>query len=120
MKKILAALDPMNTPWPVITFATHFAKNNGASVHLVFLTLPEDVDYNYPFPNDLSAAEDFTNRKNISDSNAQLIEDKIQLFKQECESSQISFSFEKNISVEELIKKTGDADILIADEKQIF
>ena len=120
MKNILVALDPINTPWPVITFATHFAKNNGASVHLVFLSLPEDVNYNYPFPNDLSAAEDFTNKKNISDSNAQLTEDKIQLFKQECESSQISFSFEKNISVEELIKKTGNADILITDAEADF
>lgn len=116
MKKIVAALDPMDNPWPVITFATHFAKNDGASLHLVFLTLPEDVDYNYPFPNDLSAAEDFSDRQNITDSNAQLIEDNIRLFKQECESSQIIFISEKNISVEELIKKTEDADILVADE----
>ena len=116
MKKIVAALDPMDNPWPVITFATHFAKNDGASVHLVFLTLPEEVDYNYPYPNDLSAAEDFTTRQNISDSNAQLIEDNIQLFKQECESSKTRFSSEKNISIEELIKKTEDADLLVADE----
>ncbi|HSN08452.1 MAG TPA: hypothetical protein VLS85_05415 [Hanamia sp.] len=116
MKKIVVVLDPVDNPWPVITFATHFAKNDGATVHLVFLTLPEEVDYNYPYPNDLSIAEDFTTMKNISESNAQLIEDKIQLFKQEFESSQIIFISEKNISVEDLIKKTEDADILIADE----
>lgn len=116
MKKIVAVLDPIDNPWPVITFSTHLAKNDEASVRLVFLTLSEEVDYNYPYPNDLSTAEDFTTRKNISDSNAQLIDDNTHLFKQECERAQIIFIAEKNISSEELINKTEEADILVADE----
>ena len=121
MKKIITALDPIDSPWPVIRFATHFAKNYSASIHLVFLVLPQaDLDYSYPFPNDLSIAEEIPDQKKISESNDQLIEDSTSLFRQECESSGINFSFNKKVSAEELIKKTADADILIADKGANF
>ncbi len=121
MKKIIIALAPIDSILRVTTIATEIAKNHSADIHLVFLSLPtEKLDYGYPFPNDLSSAEDFPDGKNITDSNEQLIEDKLKLFKEECASAQISFSFEKNISLEQLIKETTDADLLVADRSADF
>ena len=120
MKKIIAALDPMDNPWPVITFAVHLARNNATAIQLVFLALPEGVDYDYPFPNDLSAAEDYFGAQSISGSNAQLIEDKTRLFKYESETAQINFIAEKGITVTDLIKKSQDAGILVADRGASF
>ncbi len=116
MKKILTVLSPIDTPWPAMKIATQVAKNHVAEIHLAFLSLPgNDLDYNYPFPNDLSSAEDFPDGKIISESNMQLIEDKLDLFKNECASANISLSFEKSISVNQLIDKTSTADLLVAD-----
>lgn len=121
MKKIITALAPIDTPWPAMRIATQLAKNHSAEIHLVFLTLPEeDVDYSYPYPNDLPIAEDFPDGKIISESNQELINDKLNLFKQECESAGINLSFERNISVEKLVKETSNADLLVADEGADF
>ena len=121
MKKILTVLSPMDSPWRAMRISTQVAKNHSAEIHLVFLILPdEDVDYNYRFPNDLSIAEDFPDGKIISESNRQLIEDKINLFKQECNSSEMRLTFKKNISVDELLDQTAEADLLVADEGANF
>jgi nucleotide-binding universal stress UspA family protein len=121
MKKIITALSPIDTPWPAMRLATAIARNHSADIHLVFLILPdEDVDYNYPYPNDLSSAEDFPDGKIISESNRELINDKLDLFKQECETASINLSFEKNISFDKLTKDTANTDLFIADEGADF
>jgi len=121
MKKIITALAPIDTPWPSMRISTQLAANHSAEIHLVFSTLPgEDVDYSYPYPNDLPIAEDFSDGRLISESNQELIKDKLSLFKQECESAGINLSFERNISVEKLIKESANADILVADEAADF
>lgn len=121
MKKIITALSPIDTPWPAMRISTQLAAKHSADIHLVFLTLPgEDIDYSYPYPNDLPVAEDFSDGKMISESNQELIKDKLNLFKQECESSVINLSFERNISVEKLIKESSNTDVLIADEGADF
>ncbi len=116
MKKIVTALAPIDTPWPAMRISIQFARNHSVEIHLVFLTLPDaDLDYMYPYPNDLPLSEDFSDGKMISESNQELIKDKLNLFKQECESAAINLSFERNISVEKLIKESTNADLLIAD-----
>ncbi|MGN6247429.1 MAG: hypothetical protein ACTHNG_03685 [Ginsengibacter sp.] len=121
MKKIITVLRPIDSPWPAMRISTFIAKKNSAAIHLVFLsTSSEDVDYNYPFPNDLSTVDDFTGDQQISESNQGLIEDKLELFKQECQSGGIDLSFEKNISIEEFCSKTEDADLLVANETADF
>jgi len=121
MKKIITALSPIDTPWPAMRIATAIARNHSADIHLVFLIIPgEDVDYSYPYPNDLSSAEDFPDGKIISESNRELINDKLDLFKQECETAGINLSFEKNVSVDKLTNDTASADLLIADEGANF
>jgi len=121
MKKIVTVLAPIDTPWPAMRISTQLARNHSAEIHLVFLILPgEDVDYAYAFPNDLPIAQDFFDGKIISESNLELIKDKLNLFKQECESAGINLSFERNISVEQLIKQTANADLLVADKGADF
>lgn len=121
MKKIVTALAPIDTPWPAMRISTLLARNHSAEIHLVFLTLPgENIDYSYPYPNDLPIAEEFSNGKIISESNQELIKDKLDLFKQECESVGINLSFQRNISIEKLIEASANADLLIADEGADF
>ncbi len=121
MKKILTAFYPSVTPIHIITFAVQFAKQNSAVIDGVYLSeLKEPVNSDYPFPNDLSIAEDVTSTENIAESNSKLIEDYIKIFKGECELNGITCSIEKNISNEQLIDKTTDSDLLITDSETNF
>lgn len=121
MKKILIAFYPEVTPWPVITFAIKFAKQNSAAIHAVYLSEKRDrINSDYPFPNDLSMAEDLSKEKDILNENDQLIEDNIKVFKKECELNGISFSIEKNLFVKQLIDQTAGYDLLIGDVEVHF
>ena len=121
MKKILTAFHPSVTPIHIITFAVRFAKQNSALIHAVYLSeSKERVNSDYPFPNDLSITEDVSSAKNISEENSQLIEDYIKVFKNECLLNGITCSIEKDISVEQLIDKTADSDLLITDSEIKF
>jgi hypothetical protein len=121
MKKILTAFHPSVTPIHVITFAVRFAKQNSALIHAVYLSeSKERVNSDYPFPNDLSITEDVSSAKNISEENSQLIEDYIKVFKNECLLNGITCSIEKDFSVEQLIDKTADSDLLITDSEINF
>ncbi len=115
MKKILTAFYPSVTPIHVITFAIQFARQNSAGIHAVYLSEgKEPVNLNYPFPNDLSMAEDFNSTEN-SEVNMKLIEDNIKVFKKECEVNGITFSNEQDISIHQLIEETRNSDLFIAD-----
>lgn len=121
MKKIICALDPIDSPWPVIAFATHFAKNNVASVSLLFLTLPgADTDYSYSFPNDLSSAENIPGERSIAESNDQLTEDNMRVFKEELEPVVKTFSSGKITAVDDLIERTTGSEMLIANKGANF
>lgn len=121
MKKILTAFYPSVTPIHIITFAVRFAKQNSALIHAVYLSeSKERVNSDYPFPNDLSITEGVSSAKNISEENSQLIEDYIKVFKNECSLNGITCSIEKDISVEQLIDKTADSDLLITDSEINF
>lgn len=118
MKKILTAFYPPVTPIHIITFAIQFARQNSAVIQAVYLTeVKEPANSNYPFPNDLTMAEDFSStEKNLQD-NSRLIEDNIKVFKKECELNGVTFSIEKNNTVKELIDKTGNSDLLVIDSE---
>ena len=121
MKKILTAFHSSVTPIHIITFAVRFAKQNSALIHAVYLSeSKERVNSDYPFPNDLSITEDVSSAKNISEENSQLIEDYIKVFKNECLLNGITCSIEKDISVEQLIDKTADSDLLITDSESNY
>ena len=116
MKKILIAFSLDVAPWHVITFAIKFAKQNSAAIHAVYLSKKRDrINSDYPFPNDLSMAEDLSKEKDIFDENNQLIDDNLKAFKNECELNGVNFSTEKNISIKKLIYETADFDLLIGD-----
>ncbi len=121
MKEILTAFNAINTPWHVITFATKFAKEHSSSVHAIFLnTKKEAVNSDYPFPNDLSVTEKNLTDESIADSNNEVADDNINIFKDECDASGIAFSADKNFSIQQLIDQTADAGLLIADSKSDF
>jgi nucleotide-binding universal stress UspA family protein len=116
MKKILIAFFPDVAPWDVITFAIKFAKQNSAAIHAVYLSEKRDrINSDYPFPNDLSMAEDLSKEKDILEGNNQLIDDNLKVFKKECELNGVIFSIEKNISIKKLIDQTVNFDLLIGD-----
>jgi len=118
MKKILTAFYPSVTPIHVINLAIQFATQNSAVIQAVYLAEgKEPVNSNYPFPNDLSIAEDFRGTENISQENQKLIEDNIKAFKKECELNGITFSIEKNMTMEQLIDKTVNSDLLLIDSE---
>jgi len=117
MKKIVTAFYAIDTPWHVINFAARFAKEQSAAIHAIFLKADkENFNADYPFPNDLSITEPDTAER-ISDSNNELIDKNIQLFKEECELAGIPFSALKNLSVQELIDETTDANLMVADSR---
>ena len=121
MKKIIVAFDVLDTPSNVIDFATKFAEKTPVSIHAVFLKpAKEGINFDYLFPNDLSDAEDLDTDESVSESNAKLIDDKLKLIKDKCEAVGISFSSEKNISIQQLIEKTTEADFFIADSGSSF
>jgi hypothetical protein len=121
MKKILTAFYSSVTPVHIIAFAVQFARQNSAAIHAVYLSESrEPINSDYPFPNDLSMAEDFSEKKDISDEDNKLIEDNIKAFKKECELNGITFSFQKNFSIDELIDQTTDSDLLIIDSEGDF
>ena len=116
MKKILTAFYPTVTPIHVITFAIQFARQNSAIIHAVYLS-ERSANFNYPFPNDLSITQDFSGTESISQINSKLIEDNIMVFKKECELNGVTFSIEKNITIEQLIDETTDSDLIITDSE---
>jgi hypothetical protein len=121
MKKILIAFNPPATAIHIITFAIQFAKQNSAEIQAVYLSgTKETINSNYPFPNDLSMAEDISSKENISQDNRELIEDHIKALEKECELNGIRVSVGKNITVEELINKTKQSDLLIIDSESEF
>ncbi len=121
MKKILIAFNVLDRALNVIYFAIKFAEKNSASIHAVFLKPgKEGFNSDYFFPNDLSNAEDLKYGESLSESNAELIDDNIQLLKDECEAAGILFSSEKNSTTQQLIEKTPKVDLFIADSQSSF
>lgn len=121
MKKILIGFNVFDRALNVIYFAIKFAENNSASIHAVFLKPgKEGINSDYFFPNDLSMAEDLKYGESVSENNAELINDNIQLLKDKCEAKRISFSSEKNITTQELIEKTSKVDLFITDSQSSF
>lgn len=121
MKKILTAFNAINTPWHVITFVTKFAKQHSSSVHAIFLnTKKEAVNSEYPFPNDLFVTEKNLTDESIAYSNNKVTDDNIKIFKDECDVAGITFSSDKNVSIQQLIDQTANAGLLIVDSKSDF
>jgi hypothetical protein len=121
MKKILTVFHPSVTAIHIITFAIQFARQHSAAIHAIYLSEgKEPVNSNYPFPNDLSIAEDFSSTEKIVQENSKVMEDNIKVFKKECELNHIPFSFEKNITPEQLIYKTMNSNLLITDSENDF
>lgn len=118
MKKILVAINGPFTPQHVISFAINIAKSTSSFLHAFFLNYAfQIVDYNYPFPNDLSLTRNRLTGKNLAEENAELLESNTKIFKDECQAAKVEFQINTNteISLSQLIENSAFCDFIIAD-----
>jgi hypothetical protein len=112
MKKIIIVFNGINAPWHILRFATNIAKINGALAQGIFLMDHEIKD---PFPNDLALTETHVNRESLSEEDAILESHNITMFENICKTSGVDCQVEKNVSLEELIEQSRQADLIITD-----
>jgi nucleotide-binding universal stress UspA family protein len=121
MKKIITLYDVLNAPWHVLSFAIKIAKENGLPITGYFLEARRaKSDLNYPFPSDMNLTKDKLSDELISHENALLIDDNIQLFRDECETAGIDCEISKNVSVKDVINQRTTGDLIIADTRADF
>ena len=117
MKKILVVFNGINVPWHILNFATGIAKKYSSQIDGIFL---RDQEIVYPFPNDLSFTEvDFT-RGSVTEEDAVLEAQNITTFENMCKEAGIIYQVEKDVLLEELIYKSSEADLIIADTTPDF
>ena len=117
MKKIIVLFNGINAPWHITTFALNIAKQNNAEVHALFL---KDEKISNPYPSDIKSAQTNFPGENEADSNEQLEEKNIQLFKTFCEDEKVKCSFERDVSLKKLIDLSSDADCVVTDSHDDF
>ena len=117
MKKILVVFNGINVPWHILNFATDIAKTYPSQIDGIFL---KDQEIIYPFPNDLSFTEvDFT-RGSVTEEDAVLESHNIATFEEMCKTSGVNCQVEKDALLEELIHKSSEADLIVADTTPDF
>jgi nucleotide-binding universal stress UspA family protein len=117
MKKILVLFNGMNAPWHITRFALNMAKENNSEVEVLFL---KDEATSYPYPSDITAVQEDYSAEKEKDDNKSLQERNIELFTGFCKDESVACSFEKNVSLKNLVDFTGDADIVITNSHDDF
>src|SRR5215216_4768647 len=118
MKKILVVFNGINVPWHILNFAIDIAKKYSSRINGIFL---RDQEIIYPFPNDLSFTEvDFTPRGTITEEDAILESQNIASFENTCKTAGVDYQVEKDILLEELISRSAEADLVVADTTPDF
>lgn len=120
MKKILVILNGPFTPQHVVNAAISIAKSTSSLLHVVFLNYSFQIaDYNYPFPNDLSLTRNRLTGKTLTEENADLLSNSVNIFKHECETMNVGFVIdaEIEISLGKLIEYSAFSDFILADGK---
>jgi len=118
MKKILVVFNGINVPWHILNFAIDIAKKHLSQIDGLFL---RDQEIIYPFPNDLSFTEvDFTPRGTITEEDAILESQNITTFENMCKTAGVNYQVEKDVLFEELIQKSSEAELIVADTTPDF
>lgn len=121
MKRILIPFTVMHTPLNALAFAAKISKEQSVPIHGIFLKeAPESIGFRYPFPNDFPLTEEKLSSENIAAENSRIMDDKIKLFKDECEAEGIAYKIEKDISINQFIDETSDADLMVTDTRAVF
>lgn len=121
MKRILIPCAVMHTRLNVIAFAAKISKEKSVPVHGFFLKEPAEGDsFKYPFPNDLSLAQEELSPEYIAAENSKYLDDDIKLFKDECENEGIAYQIEKDISIKQFIDALTGNDLVLTDTRPDF
>ncbi len=118
MKKILVIINGPLTPQHVISSAINIAKSTSSFLHAFFLNYAfQIVDYNYPFPNDLSLTRNRLTGITLAEENAELLERNMKIFRDACQAAKIEFHIntDTEIPLSQLIESSAFADFIIAD-----
>ena len=117
MKPILVVFNGINVPWHILNFAINIAKMHSSQILGLFL---RDQEIIYPFPNDLSFTEvDFT-RGTVTEENAIIESKNITTFENQCKAAGVDCLVEKDVFLEELVTKSTEAQLVIADTTPDF
>jgi nucleotide-binding universal stress UspA family protein len=120
MKKILVLLNAGYIPHHVITNAINIAGKTSSSIYAVILNdLNTDVEFDYPFPNDLTLTGTRISKAEADSENRKRIESELQIFRDECELAGIEYYFEidQNVSLKHLIELSKYSDFILVDAK---
>lgn len=121
MKRILIPFAATHSPVNLLAFTAKILKEHSVPVHGIFLKEPtEGSRFRYPFPNDFPLTEEKHSAEDIAVENSKLMDDKIKLFKDDCEAEGIVYKIEKDISVKQFVDETSDTDLLITDTRAVF
>lgn len=120
MKKILVILNAGYIPQHVISAAIDMARKTSSFIYAVFLNdLKTGPEFDYPFPNDLALAGKSVISEPSKLENRKRIESELQVFKDECEHGDVSFSYEIDevVSVKHLLHISSFSDLIMADAR---
>jgi hypothetical protein len=117
MKKILVLFNGINAPWHITTFALNTARQNDAEVYALFL---KDERSGYPYPSDIDTVQSDATGKREEKPNEELEEKNIELFKTFCEDEKVKCNFQRNVSLNQLIDLSSNADCIVADSHDDF
>ena len=118
MKKIVLLLNAALPAVHILQYALRQAKETGSFLHIIMiqdhLTL---LEYDYPFPNDLSLTRNRLTGRNIMEEDNLLAENNVSNIIHMCRIEKVHFDVdpERSWTLEKLIGCTAFADYLLAD-----
>jgi nucleotide-binding universal stress UspA family protein len=116
MKNILVILNAGVSQQHVAEVAIHIAKRSSSGLHVVFLDpIPDEVDYDYFFINDLSIAQQTEGLPAMDESVKAMAALNRKLFEDMCATSEVPYVIEPaaSVSMNWLIEQTAFADLVI-------
>lgn len=120
MKKIMVLLNASYIPNHLILNAINIARKTKSSIYAVFLNdLNNDVEFDYPFPNDLASTGTRLSKTEADMENRRRIESVLQVFRNECELAGIEHHFEidQKVSLKHIIELSKYSDFILVDAK---
>lgn len=120
MKKLLVAFNATSYSRALADFAISIARHSNSVIHAVFLS-PSFAPITYPYPTDLPlAASGLISTTGILEESRELTEADMNLFKEDCEAKNVSYTIDQSASItlEDVIDHSAFADLILCDAKE--
>ena len=113
MKRALLIFNGIKYPYALADKAVAWAKKNSLPLHAIFLSGKEREEQ-YPFPSDLDAAQNNTDKDDAEYGDLLVVESRIRLLEGTAEAEGVQCSTEIMIepSLDEVLDKTKDAEAI--------